>query len=204
MKRRNLTHGFAGLELLLVFAVVLLIAGLGAFLYGKSHPSKAANSQTKSVNSVNNGTSTTPGGIPAGAGAPVSTPTTTLTTVKVPEAGLQISVPTSMQDLTYHVVSQTSTTVTVAFSTKTIEAAVPACKASNGNGAFDTLIRGNGSYNGPSNPSSGGLIKQYSNYYLAYNLPNGPCAKNLSTTNQALLSTQAQDFYSALTTVKSL
>jgi uncharacterized protein (UPF0333 family) len=203
MKQHFSEEGFGGLELLIVLATVLILAGIGAYLYGKHSPAKTAKQTIGSGVSTSTGTSTTPGGIPVTATTPKPATTASQTIVKVNEAGLQIAVPNSLKDLTYHVISNSNGVITLAFSTKTISAAVPACAASQGNGAFDTIIRGDGNYPGPANPSSGGLLKQYKTYYLAYNLPNAPCAKGLSVANQNLLDDQAQDFYSVLASVQA-
>ncbi len=109
-----------------------------------------------------------------------------------------------MKDLTYHMASDSNNVTVVNFSTQTITSAVPACAASNGSGAFDSIERGDGQYPGPTNVSSGGILKQYATYYIAYILPQGPCAKNLSPQNQSLLDAQAQEFYTALSTVQAI
>ncbi len=201
MKKHN-QHGFSGLAVLLLLAVVLTIGGIGNYLYGRNQKKPTTTAVTAPAPGAT-GQSTSPNGIPGGAtGSPSgsSNPTASTTTViKVSEAGFQITVPNSIKDLTYHAVGGV-----VNFSTASITAAIPECAANRGSGAFQTVTRGNGTYQPPSNASNGGLIKQYSGYYLSYTLPTGPCAKGLSVENQNLLNDQAQAFYSSLSTVTAL
>ena len=205
MRQQFTEDGFGGIELLLVLATVLLLAGIGIHVYGKHQANNnlSKKNQAATAPAGNTGISTTPGGVPVTATTPRPKTNANQTVVKVSEAGLQIAAPTSLKDLTYHVISNDGGVITLAFSTSSLTAAIPACSAALGNGAFDTIIRGSGNYPGPANPSSGGLLKQYKDYYLAYNLPNAPCAKNLSVANQNLLDDQAQDFYSILASVQA-
>ena len=214
MKLHDNQNGFSGLELLLIVAVVLVVAGIGSYVYSKHHGSGGSlfGSNKTATPVVYNGSanSSAPNGIPAGAGGSAgssasgssssSSSSTNQTVIQVAAAGFQISVPDSIKDLTYHV-STSGTTSTVTFSTSSLTAAIPACSATSSNGAFDTVVRGPGTYQ--ANPS-GGLLKQFNGYYLAYVLPKGPCAKNLSPQNQSLLDAQAQDFYTALSTVQAI
>ena len=197
MKKHN-HKGFAGLTILLVLAVVLAIAGIGGYLYVR-RPAVAP--VVKPAVGAPTGQSTSPNGIPGGAtGSTTSgTPAASGTVVKVTETGFQITVPDSLKDLTYHVHNGV-----VSFSTATLTAAEPNCAATHGTGAFDMIVRGDGTYQPPANPADGGLLKQYGGYYLAYVLPSGPCAKGLSVANQNLLDDQAQAFYGSLSTVTAL
>lgn len=203
MKLHFSEDGFGGIELLLVLATVLLLAGIGSYLYSKHHASTAITKKDAVAHPTNTGVSTTPNGVPVAGNTPTPSTSAGQTIVKISEAGMQIAVPSSLKDLTYHVVSNSGGAITLAFSTKTLTTAIPDCSADKGNGAFDTITRGDGTYPVPANPSSGGLLKQYSNYYLAYTLPNAPCAKGLSVANQNLLDDQAQDFYSVLASVQA-
>jgi hypothetical protein len=215
LKRQPINHpnqGLAGLELLLVLAALLLVAGSGLIIYHQQQPMPTAK-QAASHTSTTTGISTSPGGIPGGASqasgsssssAPAtSTPSLSGQIVfKIPAAGLQLSLPNSLSDLTYHLTS--GNPLRLSFSTKSLSAAVPSCAADQNIGAFDIILRGNGNYQPPANASSGGLLKQYGSYYFAYLLPTGPCAKGLSSANQKLLDDQAQAFYNALPSAKAL
>ncbi|MEO5627333.1 MAG: hypothetical protein ABIQ89_00380 [Candidatus Saccharimonadales bacterium] len=204
MKRKLAQTGLAGTGILLIMAVSLIVFGIAVLVYTKN--------KTVSKTSVNNppatvtpeGTSTSPNGIPGGATAPPAVnPATNSNIVRVSAVGMQIHVPNSLKDLTYSSTSSNGTT-NLTFSSKALEAAVPACAANQGSGAFDIITRGNGQYPGPANPSSGGLLKQYDNYYFAYTLPTGPCAQGLSVENQNLLNSLAADFYGSLGSVEAL
>lgn len=205
MPQKLRQRGFAGLELMLVLGVLLLIVGIGAFVYSKNHHGGLFSKKpASSGQGTSTGTSTSPDGIPGGAnsGTTTTSPPPGKTDVTVKEGSFKITVPDSMKDLTYHLLSNSGGVMTFAFSTATLTKAIPGCAATSGNGAFQTILRGSGTYPGPANPSSGGLLRQYDSYYLAYNLPNAPCAKGLSVENQNLLGDQAQEFYGSLTSVK--
>lgn len=194
--------GFSGITLLLLLATLLIIAGIGSYLYSKQSRSQTKPKVVAAGSTAYSGQTTSPGGIPGGASGTTTTPapTATGTTVRVTEAGFSITVPDSLKDLTYHVNNGT-----VSFSTQSLSAAAASCSANNGgSGAFDTVTKGSGTYKPPANAANGGLIKQYSGFYLAYTLPTGPCAKGLPVATQNLLDDQAQAFYTALSTVTSL
>jgi hypothetical protein len=198
MKQRLSPNGFAAPVILLALAALLVVGGIGAYLYTQQ-PSKKTPTNTADT-TLPAPSSTSPNGIPAGAtGTPPPTahPASTDVTVTISGAGFQITVPASLRDLTYRVNGGQ-----VTFSTATLTAAVPSCSANSGSGAFETITRGNGTYKPPANPADGGLLKQYGDYYLAYTLRTGPCAKGLSVANQNLLDDQTQAFYGALSTVK--
>jgi hypothetical protein len=201
MKYNHNQDGFSGMALLVLLLVILAIAGIGSYLYSNRPKAvKPLATGSTSTSPSNTGTSTSPNGIPGGVattpppGAVTTGPDST--TVKITELGFQITVPNAIKDLTYHVNGSS-----VTFSTTSLTAAIPSCRAASGTGAFDIISKGNGTYKPPANSADGGLLKQYGTYYLAYTLPTGPCAKGLSVSNQNLLDDQAQAFYGALTTV---
>ncbi len=122
------------------------------------------------------------------------------TTIDIKPVGISITLPSSMSDLTYNATSSDGS-VTVNFSTATITNEISSCSAASGQGAFDRIIRADGQYPSSSNPNEG-LIKQEPTYYIAYLLPNGPCANNLSPDLESLLDQDSQSFYSALSTIQ--
>lgn len=171
----------------------------------KAKPTSSVTSKPKSVSA----TSTTPSDTPPQGSPPVGVVTTTPGTspqssdgsFNISSLGIDITLPSSMSDLTYSSSTSASGVVTVNFSTATITKDAPTCSASSGQGAFDSIIRANGNF--PSNAGANeGLIKQEPSYYIAYILPSGPCATNLSPSIQSLLDQEAQDFYSALSTIQ--
>jgi len=199
MQQKSNQHGSGAIELLLLVAVMLLIAGTGAFLYSR-HSHKATVQRAKAATVQPSGTSTTPNGVPPSGST--GSGTATELTFQLAALGISLKLPNEIKDLTYHYTT-VNNVLRMTFSTTTLTKAVPACAADQNNGAFDIITRGDGPYPGPANPSSGGLLKQFPSYYVAYTLPNAPCAKGLSTENQALLDNQAQAFYTALTSLKT-
>jgi hypothetical protein len=202
-------NGFGGLETMLIIALLLLLAGAGTYVYSKKHGGGGllfGKSKSTPVSYTGSANSGAPNGIPVGATsgpASVAPPADATNVIKIADAGFQISVPASLKDLTWSVATNGSKT-TLAFSTKSLTAAAPTCAADHGAGAFDTITRGSGQYPGADNPGSGGLLQQYSKFYLAYTLPSAPCAHGLTPATQNLLDDQAQDFYSSLSTVIAL
>ncbi len=207
MKQRFSQKGFGAPVLLLVLAVVLVVGGIGAYLYTGHHSKNGTSKTTVKLPALNEVT-TSPNGIPGGAtGAAANnrtSPAPDVNIVKVPEAGFQITVPDSIRDLTYHVAVGPNATIAVTFSTVSLTTLVPQCEAANNTGAFTTVLSGKGDYIPPANPADGKLIKQNNGSYLAYLLPTGPCAKGLSVTAQNLLDDQAQAFTNSLASVKAL
>lgn len=208
MNTRN-SQGFTAIEGLLIVGTLLLIAGIGTFWYARGHGGRLPFTGATSTPTVFTGSSpeTNNNGVPAGAGQTSPTVPGTdsgMTVVRVPEAGFSITVPGSLKDLTYHAVATGGGGYRVGFSTAALTAAVAGCAASNGNGAFAYVTRGNGKYPGSGGSSSGGLLQQYTGYYLAYSLPTTACAKTAAPSAQSLADTQAQDFYTALSSVRAL
>jgi len=195
---------------LMVLAVVVLFLGLtiwGTFRIRDMH--KLTTTKPLAVNAKSTNptiASTTP---PQGS-PPVTVPTSPGTSsatqsqnvLDISPIGVDITVPDSLKDLTYYANNQSNGVISVSFSTASLTSAALSCSASVGSGAFDTILKGYGQYPGPANPSSGALITQQPTFYIAYELPTGPCEKDLSPATQALLDSQAQDFYSALASVK--
>lgn len=171
----------------------------------------ASTTSKSSTNTYNNPTKTS-SPTSVSTTTPTTTPSTTSTSppsgeyvIDIQGMAIEITVPTGIKDLTYNVTTNSGGVNVATFSTQSLSAEVPQCSADVGSGAFDTVLRGNGKYPGASNPSDGALIVQKQNptYYIAYELPTGPCAKNLTPTEQSLLDNQQEDFYSSLTTVQA-
>jgi len=203
-------QGFSVVEVLIVGMILVFLGFASMFTYRVEHQHKQAN--TSSVNTKTATISATkPSTSPPQGTAPVvaTTKSTTSTSTQQPNhnvitiapIGITITEPDSLKDLTYSASTAANGVITVSFSTTSLTQAAPSCSATSTQGAFETIIRGRGQYPGPAHPSSGALITQQPTFYIAYELPTGPCAENLSPSTQNLLDQQAQDFYSSLATV---
>lgn len=206
MKSQLPQDGLGGLALLLGVAVLLVLGGIGMMVYNQN---QTVNNLSQPVENPSTptpeGVSTSPNGVPGGTQTPASSaPQKSGTVIKITAVGLQLTVPDSLKDLTYHTSSLANNSTLVTFSTKTITNSISKCAANSGQGAFSTVTRGVGNYPGPANPSSGGLLKQYGGYYFAYNLPTAPCATGLSVEQQNLLNDQTQLFYDSLGSAQAL
>jgi hypothetical protein len=130
-----------------------------------------------------------------------------LNIVKIPELGVELSVPASLTSLTYHY-SSDSLGQTAALSTKTIADASSNCAetaASDvGNGdVLGSLFKGLGTAELSKDTT---LVRQYSNYYIAYIEPQGACVSG-STDNaglSALILDETADLKASFTTIQSL
>jgi hypothetical protein len=95
---------------------------------------------------------------------------------KVPELGIQITVPASLKTISYHYINN-AFGKTVNMSTPTLTNLSLSCTETSKNdiaegSALGGLFRGSGT--GTSTPNSS-VIKQYSSYYIAYVPPQGAC-----------------------------
>lgn len=204
MKQPTAQSGFAGLGLLLGLAVLLVLAGVGVLIYNKNQTAQPDTATPQPQATTPTETSTSPNGIPGGITNPPPSPSASNdNSIVIGKVGMKISVPNSLKDLTYATRTTANNSTIITFSTTTLTKAIPSCAAGDGEGAFTILVRGAGNYPGPANPSSGGLLKQYSGYYFAYNLPTSPCATGLSVEQQNLLNNLAQDFYNSLGSVQA-
>ena len=110
--------------------------------------------------------------------------TASKTTIKIPELGIQISVPSTLQDLSYAAAPENSfgvgTSGTAAYlSTKALSAADAACtaSASKTTGApLGVIAKVNGTYPAALTASSGILILQEKDYYVAYQPSQSACS----------------------------
>lgn len=174
--------GFSAVELILVTAIVVLIGVVGWIVYKNYHKTTAATSTTKSATSTSPSITTTP-----------TTNSATPDLIKIPQLGIEISVPASLEDLTYATGAENSfgsgTTGTGAWlSTKALAAADANCTASTGananggytGGPLGVIAKINGTY--PTNPtdSSGDLVLQESGYYIAYQPSQSACSTSQS------------------------
>lgn len=197
--------GFSAVEVVLVLVIVALIGTVGWLVYKNHHKTTTAaittTSATKPTTSTTTKTTTK---------TTTTTPSTT-TVVKIPELSIEITVPNSIDDLTYHYTSSTSGSgakeLTADLSTSSLAAQVSSCTANSSTDSanFDALgVLGN--YQGQfSSAPDFTLVKQYSTYYIAYNEPQDTCLPSgASTTLVNLLSSQQQALQGALSTVQPI
>lgn len=134
--------------------------------------------------------------------ATTQTPATTV--VKVPELGIQITVPDDLKDLTYQIqtnkLQNGSTATTAYFSTTSLTAIDNNCAGVNT--PLGTLGRVDGQY--PSDDPTaaldyGTLIKQFPTFYISEGVPNGSCSTNQNAL--AAVSKDKGDFQTAVSSV---
>ncbi|SRR6266566_2909770 len=110
---------------------------------------------------------------------------------KIPELGIQITVPDDIKDLKYQVSTVTlknGSQATLAFiSTAALTALDSNCGT--GFGALGSLERANGQY--PSNDQLAGfkygvLVKQFPTFYISAGFPNAACSKKASASAAAI------------------
>lgn len=115
--------------------------------------------------------------------------------LKIPELGIQVTLPSKLSDMTYAVTDHSASTTSVGLSTLGLITLDPLCVASQA--PLGLLTKTNGQY--PITTATPGgnreLVKQYSSYYIAYESPLAlTCSKiktaqTLQTTDTAALPT---------------
>jgi hypothetical protein len=126
-----------------------------------------------------------------------------LNVFKIPELGIELSVPASLSTLTY-LYETTDSGKVAKLSTSTLGALDAGCKQSTtedtgADPALGTLYRANGT----GHSSSGFVVeKQYATYYIGYTPPQSVCAT--TATINAVLPLQLADFKASLSTIQPL
>lgn len=194
MKKLN-NKGFGFLGVLLVIIVLAAAGGVGVYVYHKNHKAKTS-SNTSSSGAAGN--ATTPG-------------SSKTTLVKIPELGIQLTVPSSLKDFSYVAANvdysdpgnnDLGTYPTAYMGTKQLES--QGCNATGkiGNAPpLGFLTKTTGQY--PTNPTSdnttGTLVKQFSTFYISYR-SSMACSQN-ATTNQ-IQTTDVEALKQALTSIQ--
>ena len=182
--------------LIISILVIILVAGAGYGVYAWQH--KKVNDQNSQITSLqgqvsdlNNQVSSLKSSSSSSSSA--NTPTTSYkNTVKISELGIFVAVPDSLKDLTYVVTSQSPVdghqSISVGLTTQALLSEDKSCTAAKG--AIGQLSKTNGQYPTSANASnsSGELLAQYSDYYMAYSSPQGACGSSADTS-----STQSED-----------
>ncbi len=185
--------GFGTVESILVVIIVVLIGAVGFLVYKNHHKTAPVASATKTtiVKST----------------APKTALSSTTTVVKVPELGIQITVPNSIKDLTYSTANETLPNGNVAiyakFSTTSLTNLDAGCSTSFG--PLGSLERASGQYPSSDQDASldyGKLEKQFSTFYISAGSPQAACSQNSTTENTAQLDKGA--FFNSLSTITVL
>ena len=156
----NNNKGFTLVEVLLLIVVIVLVGGLG--YRGYKQVNKKSKTSTATTNTTTTKTTT-----------PTTTPTPNQNIIKIPELGIQITVPDSLKDLTYTAKTENGNAVAY-FSTTTLTNLDAAC--SSANGAFGSLEQVKGQYVEPTTFHQGSLVKQFSTFYVLRYTPQQACS----------------------------
>ena len=209
MKQRTAQSGFGPIGIISIITAVVIIAGAGFTVYARHK-----NVNTKKVAAATATQTNT--------GQPASTTTTqpapSLNVIKVPELGIQITVPDSIKDLIYKVGTATlhdaRQETYVEFSTTALTTADSSCGTSFG--PLGSLAKITGQYPTSFSDSDppieyGQLVKQFPTFFISASFPNGGnCSSSATagsdvaaTNNNNRASLGKQAFSSSLSTIQS-
>ncbi len=176
----NNNKGFTLVEVLLLIVVLILVGGLGYL--GYKQVNKKSTTSTSTTTATTTKTTT-----------PATTPTPNQNIVKIPELGIQITVPDSLKDLTYSAAKNESGEAIANFSTTSLTNLDAACS-----GQLGTLTQIKGQYGAPEGP---GLVKQFSTFYIAYDTSMSQCSMDNADANALQLrqSTVLRSAYPSIT-----
>lgn len=127
-------------------------------------------------------------------------PASTHKIVKFQSFGLEVNVPNSLAEQLVFVESTTGTP-SARMSAKDVAQSDPACGLEGGDAALGVLFKVSGTYPTDANAMNapGPLLKQFSNFYVAYRTPQQACSLN-KTTND-LIATYLQQLKEALPSI---
>ena len=183
--------GLSALEALLIILAVGVIGVVSVVVYQHNRVQlSGASGGTQATNQTSTQQTTT---------------TTNQSVVRIPELGIQITVPNDIKDLTYQM---STTTVNgqqiplARFSTATLAALDAKCSASAG-GPLGSLGRVDGVYPASANPVVyGTLVKQFPTFYIAAGHPNAACSEQSSALSA--MSKFRQEFEASYSTIQAL
>jgi len=175
MKKINDESGFSAVELILVIAVIALLGVVGWLVYRDNHKTTVTTATKNTTTATSN------------ANKSKAKTATTPNILKIPELGIEISLPNSLKDLTYAVNNQTpvngEANISVGLSTVSLANLDPQCATSQS--PIGILSKTSGQY--PVSPTidntSGVLVEQYSTYYIAFAGSQAACSASTSTQN---------------------
>lgn len=130
-------------------------------------------------------------------------------TIVIRELGIAITVPDSIEDLTYAytaIKNQDGTTVEVAgFSTKSLTELYDGSVCSSQDSPLGKLIRVDGQYQVPTNVGSPTtLVKQFDDSYIAYSGPQAYCGTDSEPAKIAAAESAAKTFEASLASVEQV
>lgn len=195
-------RGFGTLVILFAVVAVMALTGIGWTVY--------QHNRTKEASAVtgNNQQATNP--------EPTqTTPAPSQNIIKIPELGIQITVPDSIKDLTYRIstgkLKDGRESTAAIFSTTSLAAADSSCDTDFG--PLGSLAKVDGQYpNDNPNPLDyGQLVKQFPTFFISANYPNAPCSTSKSagsasaaTANNANANADKQALSGSLSTIQAL
>lgn len=179
--------GFSVIEIFVATAIVAVIGIVGWFVY--------QNNRTQPTDAAQNNGQATP--------QSNKTDQEANNVIKIPELGIQITVPDSIKDLTYEtngiVVRNGSRGTAAFFTTRSLMASAPDCTLADV--SFQSLARVAGQYPSADEYESveldfGFLAKQFPDFYISTGYPNTSCPSGVDTGKLK------NDFSQALTTIQ--
>lgn len=204
VERNQSGSGLVAVVLGCAAVIILGTVGWSVYQHNRTEPAHASTTSTQtSSKQPKKNKSTTPA---------------TQVTIRIPELGIQITVPAFIQDLTYRtsiVTLRDGNKATLAmFSTKALAALDSSCGTSFG--PLGSLEKANGQYptqnQDPTNVLDyGQLVKQFPTFYIAAGYPNAACSLPASAgsaaaaqQNNSTASTDKAAFSSSFSTLEAL
>lgn len=183
--------GFSIVEVLIAIVVIAVLAGAGWLVYERVKPTTTKSNTTSNQNQSTNQHNANTGN-----------QQTTGNTFKIPELGVELTLPDSIKDLKYAVDTTTvAGTTSVRFTTATLEA-----KDGTGSQCTATQSALGVMWKSASNPADTGAAatasKQVGDAYILYNRAQQGCSSNTSTTD--LQSSQAKLLEAAVQTARAM
>lgn len=188
--------GFSVVEALLVILIVAVIGFGGYYVWHTQHKTTKpaatpSTSSKKSASSIGNNTPTQK--------------TSDSAIIQIPELGIELTVPNTLSDITYHYstndpVGNTSVSgeTFADLSTSTLDSLDAGCVANSSSDtaqgtALGMLVKASGQGKAGEDFT---VVKQFSTYYIGYANPQAPCANNSS--NDSEVEAQLGAFITAL------
>lgn len=183
--------GGKGKTILWVVIVIVLLAAcsFGVYTWQHSQVNSQAN-QVKDQSSQIKNLQSQIDKLKADAKKTMPADMTNTNIIKLPELGVQITVPDSLKDLTYTISTSKLTSgesfTSADLTTKSLLASDPACTTAKG--PLGAITKATGTY--PSKPTldnaAGQLVKQFDGYYIGNVTPQSACSANKATQDMTI------------------